>query len=150
MAAPSRIDLALTRSPDVDESAIYRTRRLPGARWSCRPRVVTDCADLAEDVVVVLYSEHETRARLAAIDLLEAGRRVQVLAGGREAWCAGGGATEAAPGEPEDARRIDFLFWVHDRHQGNDQAARDYLSWEENLPWQLEQGGEPPFAIRRP
>lgn len=136
------------RFVDVDRSASFRERRLPGALWGCRPRIREACAGFDTDVTAILYSEHETRARLAALDLRQSGsRRVAVLAGGREAWCAGGAATEPAPGLPPDAERIDFLFWAHDRHHGNDQAARDYLSWEENLPAQLARSGEPPFAI---
>lgn len=137
------------RFVDVDQSSVYRERRLPGALWACRPRIREACDSLAPELTALLYSEHETRARLAALDLLEAGiRPVAVLAGGRETWCAGGGATQVAPGEPPDSERIDFLFWVHDRHLGNDRAARDYLEWEENLPAQLARSGEPPFAVR--
>ena len=128
---------------DVDESVHYRARRLPGAWWACRPRIAQLAQKLPAGVTAILYSEHETRARLAAIDLAQiASHPVAILAGGREAWCAQGGSTEAAPDEPADADRIDFLFWVHDRHLGNDQAARDYLSWEENLPAQLARSGE--------
>lgn len=135
---------------DVDESAHYRQRRLPGARWACRPRIQALADTLPPGSMAILYSEHETRARLAAVDMLEAGARVGLLAGGREAWCASGRATEEAPGEPADVERIDFLFWVHDRHLGNDQAARDYLSWEENLPAQLERAGERPYPLVSP
>jgi rhodanese-related sulfurtransferase len=142
-AARALVAAGKARFVDVDESVHYRARRLPGALWGCRPRIDAVAAQLPPGITAILYSEHETRARLAAIDLAESGAHpVAILAGGREAWCAGGGATEAAPGEPPDAERIDFLFWVHDRHLGNDQAARDYLAWEEELPAQLARSGE--------
>lgn len=38
-----------------------------------------------------------------------------------------------------DARCIDFLFFVHDRHDGNKEAARRYLAWETNLIGQLDE-----------
>ena len=68
----------------------------------------------------------------SAKDLAEAlSNRICVLAGGREAWCKAGGAVESSPAVPPDSDRIDYLFFAHDRHSGNDQAARDYLAWEE-------------------
>jgi rhodanese-related sulfurtransferase len=149
-AARALVDAGRALFVDVDESVHYRARRLPGAIWGCRPRIDRIAARLPAGVTAILYSEHETRARLAAIDLAEvSGNPVAILAGGREAWCAAGGAVEAAPGEPPDAERIDFLFWVHDRHLGNDQAARDYLAWEEALPAQLARSGER-FALAKP
>jgi hypothetical protein len=36
---------------------------------------------------------------------------------------------------------------VHDRDLGNDQAARDYLSWEEQLPVQIEADGDATYNI---
>jgi len=133
---------------DVDDSTVYRQRRLPGASWSVRPRIVDDVKALPSKSIVVLYSEHETRARLAARDLIQDTRTpVGVLKGGRQAWMAAGGAVEVSGGEPDDGRRIDYLFFVHDRHMGNDDAARAYLAWEENLPAQLRNEGEDDFPL---
>ena len=96
----------------------------------------------------MLYSEHETRARLAAPDLRAlTDTPVAVLRGGREAWTKAGLPTEASPGVPPDAERIDFLFFVHDRHQGNETAMREYLSWEEQLPQQVEADGDAAFKV---
>jgi len=39
---------------------------------------------------------------------------------------------------PPDEQCIDFLFFVHDRHQGNKEAARRYLEWETGLVAQLD------------
>jgi hypothetical protein len=44
----------------------------------------------------------------------------------------------ASPSQPPDADRIDFLFFVHDRHEGNKAAARAYLEWETGLVHQLD------------
>lgn len=135
---------------DVDESMKYRAGHLPGARWATRARLAPVLAGVAVSDHLVFYSEHETRAWLAARDAVSAGRAaVRVLAGGREGWRAGGRPLEASADTPSDAACIDHLFWVADRHQGNDQAARDYLSWEENLPAQLEAEGEGRFPLVR-
>ncbi len=134
---------------DVDHSMDYRKRHLPGALWAIRPRLSAVLPHIPAGQRVVLYSEHETRARLAAIDLqaLYAGP-VSILAGGREAWVAQGLPVEASPGTPPDTACIDYLFFVHDRHQGNAQAMRDYLSWEEALPAQIAADGDAHFHVR--
>ena len=96
----------------------------------------------------MLYSEHETRARLAVIDARGAtDAPVLVLKGGREAWTAAGLPTEPSPESPNGADCIDFLFWVHDRHNGNEDSMRDYLAWEEQLPAQIEADGDAQFRI---
>jgi rhodanese-related sulfurtransferase len=136
---------------DVDHSMAYRQRHLPGALWAIRPRLAALLPELPPGKRVVLYSAHETRARLAAIDLqamIDA--PIAVLQGGREAWTAAGLPLEASPAIPPDAACIDFLFFVHDRHQGNQQAMRDYLSWEEALPAQIAADGDATFKVRGP
>ncbi|MEX2455522.1 MAG: rhodanese-like domain-containing protein [Rhodospirillaceae bacterium] len=131
---------------DVDHSMDYREAHLPGALWSIRPRI--DRLALPAGKRVVLYSEHEMRARLAAEDLAEfTGARVAVLQGGREAWVAQGRPTEASPDAPPDDECIDFLFWVSQRHHGSDAAARAYLEWEENLPAQIARDGDARFTV---
>ena len=136
---------------DVDHSMDYRKGHLPGALWAIRPRLADLLPQLPAGKRIVLYSEHETRARLAAVDLKAmTDAPVAVLAGGREAWRAAGHPLEASPATPPDAACIDFLFFVHDRHQGNQQAMRDYLSWEEALPAQIEADGDASFSVRAP
>jgi rhodanese-related sulfurtransferase len=44
----------------------------------------------------------------------------------------------ASPQNPSDSQRIDYLFFVHDRHDGNREAAKQYLAWELNLVNQLD------------
>ncbi len=133
---------------DVDLSGVYRERHLPGAVWGIRPRIDRLVKKLPKGKRIVLYSEHETRARLAVPDLRAAADApIAVLKGGREAWTRAGLPTEASPGVPPDSERIDFLFFVHDRHQGNEAAMRDYLSWEEQLPQQIEADGDAAFKV---
>ena len=48
---------------------------------------------------------------------------------------------------PPDADRIDFLFFVHDRHEGNKAAMRGYLQWETGLLAQLDDEERASFRI---
>lgn len=131
---------------DAGHSMDYRDAHLPGAIWCPRPRL--DALDLKDDRDVVVYSQHETRARLAAHDLADmVDGRVRVLAGGRAAWVAEGRETDASPSVPADADAIDFLFWVSTRHMGSDEAARAYLAWEEELPAQITADGDARFTV---
>ena len=133
---------------DVDDSGLYLKRHLPGAKWANRAQIPTLSTSLLGQQQLVVYCEHETRARLATFDLIEAGfTNVALLSGGREAWCNAGFVTKSDERALAREQRIDFLFWVHDRHLGNDDAAREYLRWEEALPAQLERSKEPPFPV---
>jgi hypothetical protein len=53
-------------------------------------------------------------------------------------WIAAGLPVAATPDLPSDADAIDYLFFVHDRHDGNLDAARRYLAWEMGLLAQLD------------
>ena len=58
--------------------------------------------------------------------------------GGLPAWTAAGYPVTATSDSPPDKACIDYLFFVHDRHDGNKAAARQYLAWETNLVSQLD------------
>ena len=45
---------------------------------------------------------------------------------------------QASPDVPANRDCIDYLFFVHDRHDGNKEAARQYLAWETGLVAQLD------------
>jgi hypothetical protein len=53
----------------------------------------------------------------------------------------------ATPNEPTDAQSIDYLFFVHDRHDGNKAAARQYLAWEMNLLAQIDEQERGAFKL---
>jgi len=53
----------------------------------------------------------------------------------------------ATPKVPSDAESIDFLFFVHDRHDGNLDSARQYLAWETGL---LDRMDESEKAVLKP
>jgi hypothetical protein len=87
----------------------------------------------------VLVADDPAAAVLAARDLREAGcNELRLLTGGLAAWRDAGLPVIATPDEPADADCIDFLFFTHDRHDGNAAAAREYLAWETGLLDQLD------------
>jgi len=134
---------------DVGYSMDYRKHHLPDAIWSIRPRLCRLAPLLSISKRIILYSEHETRARLAVYDTkVMTDVPVVVLEGGREAWMAAGLPTESSPEKPTDVDAIDFLFFVHERRHGNKAAMREYLRWEMSLPVQIVRDGDARYNIR--
>jgi rhodanese-related sulfurtransferase len=127
----------LVRLLDLRPSMSYRKEHIDGAAWSIRPRIGAAVADVTKPVVLI--ADETGVAALAAFDLAEAGvREVRLLSGGHEAARAAGLPTIATPDTPSDAECIDFLFFTHGRHEGNAEAARQYLAWEIALVEQLD------------
>ncbi|WP_219220587.1 rhodanese-like domain-containing protein [Variovorax boronicumulans] len=115
---------------DMRSSAAYRKAHVPGAKWRSRSQLNAGL-DAAE---IVLVADDPAVAACAAIDLREAGfSTLRQLEGGWPTWLHAGAPTESTPDRPADADRIDFLFFAHDRHRGNKEAARQYLRWETEL-----------------
>ncbi|MFN7085298.1 MAG: rhodanese-like domain-containing protein [Burkholderiales bacterium] len=131
---------------DLGQSMDFRKAHIPGSRWSTRVRLAADARD--EKKPIVLVSEIADVARLAAIDLLEAGiSNVKRLAGGLGAWQKAGYASATSPGTPPDGECIDYLFFVHDRHAGNREAMQRYLAWETGLVAQLDERDKASFKV---
>jgi rhodanese-related sulfurtransferase len=123
---------------DLAPGMTYRKGHIEGARWANRARL--DRLGLAKGTRVVLAAEDPQIAALAALDLTEAGMVVAGrLAGGSEEWKAAGLRLTATPDVPAQADCIDYLFFVHDRHEGNLDAARGYLAWEIGLVGQMDE-----------
>ncbi|MFT4068110.1 rhodanese-like domain-containing protein [Paraburkholderia sp.] len=119
---------------DLRSSAAYRSGHPERARWSIRPRLPAALADVAPSQRVVLLADSPALAALAALDLREAGfGEVSIAKDGIDTFRQAGYAIEASPQSPADSARIDYLFFVHDRHEGNFDAARAYLAWETGL-----------------
>jgi rhodanese-related sulfurtransferase len=130
---------------DLRPSMSYRKEHIDGAIWSIRPRIATAIADPARPVVLVFEPDDPSRwwslgvAHVATLDLKDAGvRDVYQLAGGHAAARAAGLPMVASPDSPTDADCVDYLFFTHDRHNGNAAAARQYLAWELGLLDQLD------------
>jgi rhodanese-related sulfurtransferase len=122
---------------DLNPSLTYRTGHVDGARWAIRPRLGTLVLKRSERILVM--SRDPRIAQLAALDLREMGLIALTHAGGTVAeWRAVGLPVVATPDEPRDEDCIDYLFFVHDRHDGNLESARQYLEWETNLVHQMD------------
>jgi len=119
---------------DLRSGMQYRSAHIPGARWSTRPHMANDLAHEAR--LIVLVADDEALARWAATELPNT---PLLLAGGMQAWQQAGLPTQASPDCPSDDACIDYLFFVHDRHDGNKDAARQYLAWETGLVSQLDE-----------
>jgi len=123
---------------DVRPSMAYRKGHVPGSTWAIRPRF-RDLLPLIAGKRVVLVAEEPAIAAIAALDLARAGvASIAALAGGFAAWRDAGPPVDATPHVPPDKQCIDYLFFVHDRHDGNKEAARQYLAWETQLLSQLD------------
>ena len=120
---------------DLRAGMAYRGGHIPGARWSIRPRLAADLA--RQERQAVLVADEPALAAWAAADC-QLAMPPLLLQGGMAAWRDAGLAVEASPGSPSDADCIDHLFFVHDRHDGNKEAARRYLAWETGLVAQLD------------
>lgn len=122
---------------DLSSSMAYRRAHIAGARWTIRPRL--DCLDLAGASEILLAARDPAVAEAAALDLQKRhSLPISVVPGGPEEWRAAGLEVLATPGDPPDEECIDYLFFVHDRHDGNLAAARAYLDWETSLVAQLD------------
>lgn len=118
---------------DLQDSRAHRRQHAQGARWSIRSRLPADArAAGSTDNTVLLLAADAGIARLAVAELAEAGWSDVHWALAPD-WVAAGLPVAASPDTPTDADAIDYLLFVHDRHDGNLDAARRYLAWETGL-----------------
>lgn len=130
---------------DLRPSMEYRRAHIPTAIWSIRPRIARDIPRGSSRIVLV--SDDLLVARMAAHELADhEGVHLCYLDGGFERWVLESREVVASPDLPCDGDAIDFLFFVHDRHDGNLEAARKYLEWEQGLVSQLTPGERAVFA----
>ena len=105
-------------------------------------------AEKIKEQTVILFSEEKTIASLAAIDLKELGAKtIYINAQKTTDWEAAHLPVENTPNNPPDEKCIDYLFFVHDRHDGNKVAARQYLAWEINLLAQIDEQEKAGFKL---
>ena len=130
---------------DLRGSAAYRAGHVAGARWGIRPRLGRLGLDPARPVYLVGAREV---AAPAAKDLAALGcNEVYAVEGGQAALTAAGAALEATPDSPGSEEAIDFLLFVHDRHDGNLESSRRYLAWEQGLIAQLDVAERAAFTL---
>jgi rhodanese-related sulfurtransferase len=127
-----------THCLDIRASTKYRDAHLEGFVWSIRPQF--NRLPLLVNAHVILLAEDSAVAQLAALDLSEAGAsHIQICIDTEDQWRAAGLEVRTTPNVPSDQDSIDYLFFVHDRHEGNRAAAKRYLEWEINLLNQIDQ-----------
>ena len=117
---------------DLRSSRKFLAARIEVACWTIRPRLAQLGLEAGTDVV--LAADEAGVADLAAMDLKDLGMaRISRLGGGPEAWRGAGLDLMSDPGALTEEERIDQLFFVHGRHDGDLEAARRYLEWETAL-----------------
>ncbi|MDI2590339.1 cystathionine beta-lyase [Pseudomonas sp. 681] len=121
---------------DLRPSMSYRKGHITGSRWSIRSLLAAEVA--GERRPLVLLADDPALAAFAALELPDIQRQqVRLLEGGLDAWRAAGFTLQEDVHTPADHQCIDFLFFTHDRHSGNKDAARQYLAWEIGLLAQM-------------
>jgi len=123
---------------DIRASTKYREAHLKNFVWSIRPKLNT--LPSLKGANVVLVADDLALAELAALELSEAGAlEIQINIDSVQQWRAAGLELTTSPTSPSDQDSIDYLFFVHDRHEGNRAAALRYLEWEINLLNQIDE-----------
>jgi rhodanese-related sulfurtransferase len=123
---------------DLRPSMKFRESHLLGAVWSIRPNL-SQLTQLSKEKPILLIAEDIETAKVASLDLREVGvQQIYVNIDTPSIWKAAKLSLESSPNTPTNEQCIDYLFFVHDRHDGNKAAARQYLAWEMNLLAQID------------
>jgi len=121
---------------DASRGMSYREAHIEGATWVTRARLsATDAG--STPIVVIGQSADLVFGVMQRLNELGA-TEVSGCVSTPEHWRAAGYNVVSTPYIPEEAACIDFLFFVHDRHNDNLESARQYLAWELNLLGQLD------------
>jgi len=134
---------------DLANSLEFRNSHIQGAWWAIRARLSDALARLPRTGTVVFTSADGMLARLAAADLRDTpGLRAMALAGGTAAWRDAGlpmaAGTDRMADEP-----VDVWYRPYDRSDQVEAAMRSYLTWEVDLPRQIERDGDARFRLFR-
>ncbi|WP_324753857.1 rhodanese-like domain-containing protein [Roseovarius sp. Pro17] len=122
---------------DASNGMDYRASHIEGAVWANRAHLHRDRPDLRGPITIV----GQDAALLEGVrqELMAQGHDdIKAVASGPEDWQAAGLKIVQTPDNPSEAECIDHLFFVHDRHDDNLDAARRYLEWETGLLSQLD------------
>lgn len=133
---------------DARPSQDFRKLHLASSTWVVRPTLLDTVGTHTSQPILIVGTEMQ-KLELLAADLERAGCQDVYLtvldAAGLETCSLPlAGGTDTLP----DAACIDFLFFVHDRHDGNKEAARKYLEWETNLVAKLDEQEIDTFSFR--
>ncbi|MFX0542703.1 rhodanese-like domain-containing protein [Roseovarius sp. S4756] len=134
---------------DASRGMDFRAAHIEGARWAQRAHLWRGRPDL-EDPITVVGRDPALVEGIRAELAYQGHRDVEAIPSGPEDWRAGGLCVTSSLDSPSDAECIDHLFFVHDRHDGNLDAARRYLEWETGLLAQLDADERAALAPLRP
>ena len=121
---------------DIRGSMQYRKAHLPNALWAIRPRLQEILRGAQKSILIISDDPALTCGALLELKGLDLNIQVYELP---DSGFPKGLKTVSTAVIPPDSDCIDFLFFVHDRHDGNKDAARRYLEWETGLIAQLDQ-----------
>lgn len=121
----------------ADRSWNYRRRHPAGTRWINRSRLEELSGPASHGGDIVVFAQEPALAQGVVIDLIAAGYRAAAVKGNGQDWQAAGLELHSSAQVPEESRQVDFLFWLHDRHEGNAASSAAYLAWEGDLPRQV-------------
>ena len=120
---------------DLRHSQAFRRLHIPNSIWANRANLDR----IPRGKPLILCADRPDLAQRVAQDLQAMGLSVQgQMSGGVDAWREAGISLATSPMVPTDDQCIDFLFFVHDRHDGNLESAKRYLEWEQRLMAQLD------------
>ena len=147
--APAALEATIDRGEavvlDLDTSPRYREGHIPGAWFAVRSRLAAALAKAPEAAMLVLTSPDGVLARLCAPEAARlTGMPVRVLDGGTGAWRAAGLAIATGAEHMADVAD-DVWRRPYDRAAGAEDAMTEYLSWELDLPDQIERDGDARF-----
>jgi rhodanese-related sulfurtransferase len=135
--SPDWSDLPLVL--DLRSSMAFRAGHIVGAEWALRPHLRSMSQRLSEAKRIGLCGSDERVVGLAAKDLRQLGCEVEWYGGDTSLWSSLGCRLDVTPAQPTDEQAIDFVYFTHDRHSGNLDAARRYLAWEMGLVARLDE-----------
>lgn len=123
---------------DASKSLDYRDGHIEGAIWQTRARI--DVNKIKDPANILLTGKCPILISGLAneIHTLTGTKPTNILLGSNDIWKNAGFEIVETPYSPSQEACIDHLFFVHDRHDGNLDAARRYLEWEVGLLAQLD------------
>lgn len=116
---------------DIDSSLKYREGHIPGAYWSVRSRLCEEIINLLPIKRIVIVSNNENLAKLAANDLALSLniKNIYILEGGTNNWSANNYPLQIGLSKILGPTN-DVLYKPYDNLEGVEDAMRQYLEWE--------------------
>ena len=123
---------------DASRGLDYRAGHIEGATWVTRARI--ERTEIDDPATLVLTGRCPVLMAGVARDIERMTGQAPggIIRGDPDSWRQAGLSVVESPDVPSEADCIDYLFFVHDRHDGNLEAARRYLEWELGLLDQLD------------